>query len=258
MSATDVAVAEDNHQHAEPKKSSGLFSCCPCVSGGKKKKSAAKKSKTTEEQNDANIVVEDQITVERVDAVDAAIKSPDGRVLVVLPDEPDENKDKKKKKKKDKKKDDEVTGADDVDVEVEDDEVEKTKISSMFENIVNHSMVGGGTLSKAAITTQEGNIYANCPADFLPTVDQIQLLVNAVQDPNLIQADKGICLGDMSFMYKEGKDAESIYGITADGDGGCIIIKTKRCMMIGIYDKKADDARTLVEDLADYLCGRNL
>ncbi|XP_074642852.1 uncharacterized protein LOC141900045 isoform X3 [Tubulanus polymorphus] len=136
--------------------------------------------------------------------------------------------------------------------------VEKTKISSMFENIVNHSMVGGGTLSKAAITTQEGNIYANCPADFLPTVDQIQLLVNAVQDPNLIQADKGICLGDMSFMYKEGKDAESIYGITADGDGGCIIIKTKRCMMIGIYDKKADDARTLVEDLADYLCGRNL
>ncbi|XP_064624722.1 uncharacterized protein LOC135486120 isoform X2 [Lineus longissimus] len=139
----------------------------------------------------------------------------------------------------------------------DEDKIEKSKYASMWRNIVNNSMVGTGIVSKAAIVSQDGQILAQTKGLSIKK-DQILTLARAIRNNPGELAVNGINLGDENFRYMRSEIGNAVYGVDESGSGGCAVISTKRCLMIGIYEQRAHEANNLVEELSEYLRGRDM
>eukprot|EP00917_Polyrhabdina_sp_WS-2016_P014426 GHVP01031539.1.p1 GENE.GHVP01031539.1~~GHVP01031539.1.p1 ORF type:complete len:127 (+),score=25.35 GHVP01031539.1:32-412(+) len=119
-----------------------------------------------------------------------------------------------------------------------------------WQEYVDDSMVGSGSLLFGIISGHEGDIWASSE-DFKPTKDELINIFNAFEDSCRIQTQGIFLQGSKYFALK--CDGRSIYGKA--GDKGCICVKTEIAILIGIYNKDmiAGDAAKTVEELADFL-----
>ena len=138
---------------------------------------------------------------------------------------------------------------------------EVTKFTDTWNSICKNSLVGtGAVFHRAAIVSHTGNIYSSCPADFLPTIDQIEIIVKAMSKPAQLAKD-GINIAEMNYKYSSclvsGSTAHQFTGDLADGNGGVVIYITKMTILIGVYSgegqTRKDEALQLMGDIWEWV-----
>lgn len=121
---------------------------------------------------------------------------------------------------------------------------------SGWQAYVDNNLVGTKNLTQAAIIGIDGSIWA-ISSGFTVSQQDGKILVAAFQDPSGIRA-KGIFLNGVKYLVLRA-DERSIYG--KKGSAGCVCVKTKQAVLIGIYNENIQpgQAANTVEKLADYL-----
>ncbi|KAK5938969.1 profilin, required for normal timing of actin polymerization in response to thermal stress [Knufia obscura] len=121
---------------------------------------------------------------------------------------------------------------------------------------VDSSLVGTGTVDKAAIFNAEGTSVWATSAGFQVSPQELKPIVSSFSDssePKAIQGQGFKVAGDKYFTLRS--DDRSLYG--KKGKEGLVIVKTKQALLIGHYPENVQpgQAATTVEKLADYLIG---
>ena len=115
---------------------------------------------------------------------------------------------------------------------------------------VDTNLVGTGKLSQASIIGHDGSVWATS-AGFAVSGPEGKKIVGAFTNPSDI-ISTGIHLQGNKYLALR-YDDRSLYG--KKGPGGCICVKTKQAVLIGVYGEGAQpgESTTVVEKLADYL-----
>ena len=117
---------------------------------------------------------------------------------------------------------------------------------------VTQNMVGTGKISKGAIYGHNGGVWAASDG-FKISDAEFKKIFGAFQNPSEIIASGILLNGDKFFALRY--DDRSIYG--KRGQTGCVIVKTKQTILIGIYPESVQpgEANKVMEGLGDYLIG---
>eukprot|EP00048_Salpingoeca_helianthica_P014334 m.221170 g.221170 ORF g.221170 m.221170 type:complete len:126 (+) comp15734_c0_seq1:87-464(+) len=112
------------------------------------------------------------------------------------------------------------------------------------------SILGSNFVQKAAIHGLDGSTWATSPG-FAVTPDEAKALAKASTDPSGLYS--GIFLQGTKYTFVR-QDERSTYG-RKGSDSGCVIVKTKQAILIGVYEAgvQAGNCNTVVEKMADYL-----
>jgi len=126
-----------------------------------------------------------------------------------------------------------------------------------WKTYVDTNLIGSGKVRKAAIIGLDGNMWADGKSGLTdPERKKIaSYFTKAGIDGNLaIQG--GVTIGGVRFLCLK-QDPRSIYG--KKGQDGVVVVKTNKCILIGIYDKDQTpgNATACVEGVADYLISQN-
>jgi len=115
---------------------------------------------------------------------------------------------------------------------------------------VDQNLVGTGRIQQAAIIGLDGNTWATS-AGFAVAPAEGKKVSGAFVNPSDIIAS-GVVLNNVKYLALR-YDNRSIYG--KKGPGGCVLVKTKQAILIGIYGEgtQPGDATNIVEKLGDYL-----
>lgn len=119
---------------------------------------------------------------------------------------------------------------------------------------VDSNLVGTGKIASACIIGHDGNTWATS-AGFSVSPAEGKKIVGGFSNPSDIIAT-GIVLGGAKYLALR-YDDRSLYG--KKGPGGCVCVKTKQAVLIGVYGEGAQpgEATSIVERLADYLISVN-
>lgn len=118
---------------------------------------------------------------------------------------------------------------------------------------VDSTLVGSGTIDKAAIFSIAGDSVWAHSKGFEVDATELKEIVAAYKDPSKVQAEGLYVAGQRHVFLKH--DGRSLY--VKQGKEGIIIVQTKQALLIGHYPATVQPgaATTTVEQLADYLIG---
>jgi len=126
--------------------------------------------------------------------------------------------------------------------------------NDQWQPFVDRALVGAKTVTKAAIFSHDGIMWAGSP-DFLITVQEIKNITHGFSDPGALRKD-GIFISREKYLVIRADD-RALYG--SKGQTGCVCVKTRQTILVCIYDSTIQPGHcaSTVEKLADYLvsCG---
>eukprot|EP01106_Pelomyxa_sp_JSP_P011474 TRINITY_DN3011_c0_g1_i3.p1 TRINITY_DN3011_c0_g1~~TRINITY_DN3011_c0_g1_i3.p1 ORF type:complete len:145 (-),score=63.89 TRINITY_DN3011_c0_g1_i3:111-545(-) len=140
--------------------------------------------------------------------------------------------------------------------------VVSTQSTGSWKTYVDTNLVGSGHVTQAAIldantgaTWAKSAGFPDISAATPMGMKESVYLVKDVFNEKTAQ-EKGIWCGKQKYMTLQ-VNSRSAYGKALKG--GIVIVKTKKAVIVGIYDEKIQpgNATKCVEDLADYLIGVN-
>ena len=111
-------------------------------------------------------------------------------------------------------------------------------------------------MAKACIASVDGYMFASSDG-FEVTSEQVINLNRGLYDPSPFKMD-GIDVHDENYMYSASEMFKYMYGTRRQALGGCIVRRTKNCLMIGVYDSNPDQAKSTMEELSEYLTDQGI
>ncbi|KAN0006622.1 hypothetical protein ACTFIU_003338 [Dictyostelium citrinum] len=119
-----------------------------------------------------------------------------------------------------------------------------------WQTYIDEQLLPNGLCSAAIISSNDGSIWAQSPKIGLNKAE-CDSLIALFKKPEEVFS-KGVVVGGIKYMGIKG-DQTSIYG--KRGATGCVLVKTTKCIIIGVYDEKMHPANATnsVEKLGDYL-----
>lgn len=123
--------------------------------------------------------------------------------------------------------------------------------------IIRNMMYSAPTVTTAiTVSYPDGKVRAVVPETFQPDPVSIKDLVNAFKGRSKNLLKRFIQLGPDFPTYVPGKmiDGRVLYCMV-DGDksGGCVVVRTRSCLLIATYDSYPEASARIVEDTAQYM-----
>lgn len=135
-------------------------------------------------------------------------------------------------------------------------EIEGTSGEYAWErDFLERKCINSGYVSNATIVSfHSGTVRASVPKDFTPDRIGVHDIISALKGDTSGLEKRNISLGGQSPVCVPGKldDGKAIY--SSDGkEGGCVVYKTKHCVLVVFYSKNAETAVNFAFQLARYM-----
>lgn len=119
-----------------------------------------------------------------------------------------------------------------------------------WQSYVDNNLVGTGFVTKGAIFGLNGSQWCTSPG-FQISGPEATAFIAGFNDASPLRASGLFLQGEKYLLLRA--DERSLYG--KKGTGGCVLVKTNQCVLVGLYDEKIQPGQcaNTVERLADYL-----